>query len=71
MAQIICYALIDKHGERILLGDVQGQLFMLVLDTKQGERYPEVYDIKVINNNPLIANYPPHLDTTSRRNFNS
>lgn len=47
MAQIVCYALIDKHGERILLGDMQGRLFMLVLHTKEGERYSEVDDIKV------------------------
>lgn len=47
MAQIVCYAFIDKQGERILLGDLRGRLFMLVLHTKQGERYPEVDDIKV------------------------
>jgi hypothetical protein len=70
MAQIVCYAFIDKQGERILLGDLRGRLFMLVLHTKQGERYPEVDDIKV----RLDRNYNYiciFTDSTSRRNIDS
>ncbi|KAI6221851.1 DNA damage-binding protein 1 [Aphelenchoides fujianensis] len=37
VAQICCYAHVDENGERMLLGDVQGRLYMLVLIQLLGE----------------------------------
>ncbi|KAI6225193.1 DNA damage-binding protein 1 [Aphelenchoides fujianensis] len=48
VAQICCYAHVDENGERILLGDVQGRLYMLVLVSKQEERKKSVENIKFI-----------------------
>lgn len=48
MSQICCYALVDKSGERILLGDIHGRLFMLVLFTQTNDKgVVEISDIKV------------------------
>lgn len=49
MAHFNCYARIDKTGERFLLGDVSGRLFMLLLIkglSKDGTL--EVKDLKVL-----------------------
>lgn len=46
---IICYGRIDRDGQRFLLGDLLGRIFMLLLDyevTSEGGR--NVKDLKVI-----------------------
>ena len=50
MSEFNCYARIDKTGERFLLGDVSGRLFMLLLVkdrdlTREGAL--EIKDLKV------------------------
>lgn len=48
MAHFNCYARIDKSGERFLLGDVSGRLFMLLLIRDQSrDDIFEVKDLKV------------------------
>ncbi|CAD5226395.1 unnamed protein product [Bursaphelenchus xylophilus] len=48
MAEICCYCLVDKNGERLLLGDIHGRLFLLVLHTREQDNgIAEVSDIKV------------------------
>ena len=47
-AQFNCYGRIDKTGERFLLGDVSGRLFMLLLVKEEGSGgVPAIKDLKV------------------------
>ncbi|KAI6206956.1 hypothetical protein M3Y94_00974300 [Aphelenchoides besseyi] len=47
VAQVCCYATVDANGERMLLGDVQGRLYMLVLITDKAEDPTMIKDIKI------------------------
>lgn len=47
MANFVCFGEIDKTGERFLLGDVNGKLFMLLLITETKENLTEIRDLKL------------------------
>jgi hypothetical protein len=47
MARFNCYGRIDRTGERFLLGDMSGRLFMLLL--LKGADTDEIRDLKVYN----------------------
>lgn len=47
MTNFVCYGEIDKTGERFLLGDINGKLFMLLLLYQNTDKATEIKDLKV------------------------